>query len=120
VFPGGCLPSLGEIARATARAGDFRTVHCEDFGPHYARTLHAWRARFEASLDDVRRLGYGEEFIRLWRYYLCYCEAAFEARYLGLVQMVLERPSCRREPYEIAQAAARPTCGATPVCEAAR
>lgn len=109
VFPGGCLPSLGAIMESTARSGDLRTVHCEDFGSHYARTLAAWRSAFESRLADVRRLGYGEEFIRLWRYYLCYCQAAFEARYLGLVQLVLERPGCRHDPYAIVRAAAAAT-----------
>jgi len=108
VFPGGCLPSLGAITASTARTTELRFAHAENFGPHYARTLAAWRTRFESRLYDVRRLGYGEEFIRLWRYYLCYCEAAFEARYLGLVQLVFEGPRCRRDPIEMGVAAGSP------------
>jgi cyclopropane-fatty-acyl-phospholipid synthase len=106
VFPGGCLPSMGAIAASTGRTTELRIAHWEDLGPHYARTLRAWSERFEARLDEVRELGYGEEFVRLWRYYLAYCEAAFEARYLGLVQMVLAGPECRRDPLGIGAAAA--------------
>ena len=61
----------------------------------YALTLKHWRMRFLANLDAVRRLGYAEEFIRMWEYYLCYCEAGFRERNLGLVQVVLAKPGYR-------------------------
>lgn len=93
VFPGGCLTSLGAMLASTARVSDFRLVHCEDFGPHYARTLREWRSRFHWHLDEVRKLGYPERFIRLWHYYLCYCEAAFEERYIGVVQVQFDKPT---------------------------
>jgi cyclopropane-fatty-acyl-phospholipid synthase len=57
-------------------------------------------------LDDVRRLGYSERFIRLWTYYLCYCEAAFAERYIGLVQVQFDKPACRRDPRQITTRAA--------------
>lgn len=97
VFPGGCLPSLGAILASVGRATDMRLVHAEDFGPHYAETLRRWRRNFEARVDDVRGLGYSEEFIRLWRYYLCYCEAAFEERYIGVMQLQFDKPGRRRD-----------------------
>jgi len=106
VFPGGCLPSLGAIVGSTARATDLRMVHVEDFGPHYAETLRAWRTRFRERLDDVRALGYDERFVRLWTYYLAYCEAAFEERYIGVVQVQFDKPECRRDPITIGQRAA--------------
>lgn len=96
VFPGGCLPSVGAILASVARASDLRLQCVEDFGPHYARTLGQWRRAFRQSLDAVRALGYSEEFIRLWDYYLCYCEAAFEERCVGVVQIVFDRPLRRR------------------------
>lgn len=95
VFPGGCLTSMGAMLESTARVTDFRFVHAEDFGPHYAQTLREWRKRFHAQLDQVRALGYPDRFIRLWNYYLCYCEAAFEERYTGVVQVQWDKPRCR-------------------------
>ena len=97
VFPGGCLPSLGAILASIGRATDLRFVHAEDFAPHYAETLRRWRQAFHMRLDDVRRLGYSDEFIRLWNYYLCYCEAAFEERHVGVLQIQFDKPECRRD-----------------------
>lgn len=98
VFPGGCLPSMGAMFAATGRASDLRFVHAEDFGSHYAQTLRLWRQRFFARLDDIRALGYDDYFIRLWNYYLCYCEAAFEERYIGVVQLQFDKPQGRTDP----------------------
>jgi cyclopropane-fatty-acyl-phospholipid synthase len=106
VFPGGCLPSLGAIVDSTARATDLRMVHVEDFGPHYAETLRAWRSRFRDRLDEVRALGYDERFVRLWSYYMAYSEAAFEERYIGVVQVQFDKPRCRRDPISIGRRAA--------------
>lgn len=96
VFPGSHLPSLGAIAQALAAETDFTIAHLEDITAHYARTLRDWRSRFFARLDDVRRLGYPDTFIRLWDYYLCYCEAGFEERNILDVQLLLARARCRR------------------------
>lgn len=98
VFPGGCLPSLSRILESVARASDLRMQSVEDFSPHYARTLAHWRRAFASSLDAVRALGFTEEFIRLWEYYLSYCEAAFEERCVGVVQIVFDKPLRRRNP----------------------
>ena len=49
-------------------------------------------------LDEVKELGYSDEFIRLWNYYLCYCEAAFEERYVGVLQVQFDKPQCVRDP----------------------
>jgi cyclopropane-fatty-acyl-phospholipid synthase len=72
-----------------------RAVHVEDIGPHYARTLAEWRRRFFAMLDRVRELGYSEEFIRMWHYYLAYCEGGFAERAIGNVHMLIMRPEAR-------------------------
>ena len=101
VFPGSCVPSLGAIlAAAAGGAGgaSLRPAHLEEIGPHYAETLRRWRAAFEARLDAVRGLGFDERFVRLWRFYLAYCEAGFEERYLGDVQLVLRKPGSRAAP----------------------
>jgi cyclopropane-fatty-acyl-phospholipid synthase len=83
------------------RTTDMRLVHMEDIAPHYAETLRHWRRKFQDRIEDVRAMGYSEEFIRLWNYYLCYCEAGFEERYVGVVQMQFDKPECRRDPAEL-------------------
>jgi cyclopropane-fatty-acyl-phospholipid synthase len=98
IFPGGFIPSVAAITRSLAKVTDLRFFHVEDLTPHYARTLHVWRERFFANLDAVRKLGYPETFIRMWEYYLCYCEGAFRERYIGSVQLVLTKPDCRSTP----------------------
>ena len=70
--------------------------HMEDIGPHYARTLRLWRERLLARQDEVRAMGYPPSFLRMWEYYLCYCEGGFEERQLGDVQMLLTKPRSRR------------------------
>jgi cyclopropane-fatty-acyl-phospholipid synthase len=98
IFPGSCIPSVAAMCRSVARASDLRPVHLEDITPHYATTLRLWRERFFAHVDQVRQLGYSETFIRMWDFYLCYCEGGFAERYIGDVQMVLAKPLCRAEP----------------------
>jgi cyclopropane-fatty-acyl-phospholipid synthase len=97
VFPGGCLPSLGSILASVARVTDMRFLRAEDLSPHYAETLRRWRTAFHAQLHEVRALGYSEQFIKLWNYYLSYCEAAFEERCIGVLQILLEKPEYRRQ-----------------------
>ena len=84
--------------RVQLLSGD-QHMFADHVAEHYARTLSAWRARFRNSLDLVREFGYSERFIRLWEYYLCYCEAAFSERYVGVVQMLLAKPGSRRDLY---------------------
>ena len=98
IFPGSCIPSITAISNAIARATDLRLVHLEDITPHYARTLREWRKRFFASIDRVRALGYSNTFIRMWEYYLCYCEGGFTERYIGDVQMLFVKPGYRQDP----------------------
>ncbi len=98
IFPGSCIPSIAAMAHAIARVTDLRIFHLEDITPHYARTLRTWRQRFFENIEKVRKLGYGDTFIRMWEYYLCYCEGAFMERYLGDVQMLLTKPLCRKAP----------------------
>ena len=78
IFPGGLLPSLAVIERATHRTS-LLVTGVTDIGPHYAPTLRAWRAKFLANLDEVRGLGFDERFVRMWEYYLALCEAGFAA-----------------------------------------
>lgn len=98
IFPGGALPSLTVIAQTTARNSDLTISGIEEITQHYARTLQAWRQRFLAQLERVRALGYDERFIRMWQFYLCYCEGGFLERSIGTHQIVLAKPACRSEP----------------------
>jgi cyclopropane-fatty-acyl-phospholipid synthase len=98
IFPGSCVPSMGALVTAMGAESDLKPVQVEDIGPHYATTLRLWRERFNERLDDVRRLGYPERFVRMWNYYLCYCEAGFEERYLGDLQLLLHKSGCREQP----------------------
>ena len=98
IFPGGHLPSVEVMARAMRRASRLHVHGLEEIGPHYATTLAHWRQNLRANLARVRSLGYGEEFIRMWEYYFCYCEGGFMERVIGDVQMLLVKPGNRRMP----------------------
>jgi cyclopropane-fatty-acyl-phospholipid synthase len=98
IFPGGFLPSVTAMTETLCRYTDMKVFHLQDIGPHYARTLNEWRQRFFSRLDQIRGLGYSDEFIRLWEYYFCYCEGGFLERDIGTVQMLLTRPENSREP----------------------
>lgn len=98
IFPGGFLPSMSAISSCLRGNTDFRMFHYEDFGPHYAETLARWRDSFWRNIQQVKQLGFDAYFQRMWQYYLCYCEAGFRERQIGVAQIVLNRPECRREP----------------------
>jgi len=91
IFPGGCLPSPSEFRRQAQAAG-LQVVDELAFGPDYAETLRRWRDAFTQELDQVRTLGFDERFIRLWTFYLAYCEAAFDERNIDVMQFTLVRP----------------------------
>jgi cyclopropane-fatty-acyl-phospholipid synthase len=97
IFPGSCIPSIHAIMSAIARKTDLKLFHLEDITPHYVRTLAEWRKRFFDHMDNLRDMGFSDAFIRMWEYYLCYCEGGFAERYIGDVQMLLSKPMCRRE-----------------------
>ena len=108
IFPGGTLPSLTAIERSLART-NLRTVGLEDITPHYARTLRAWRERFQAAWPELHEHGYDERFRRMWDLYLAYCEAGFLERRISDVQLLLAKPAYRAEPL-----APLPDAAATP------
>ena len=87
IFPGGLLPSVGEIARVCARATQLGVYRLDEIGPHYAPTLGRWRERFLERVAEVRALGFDERFCRTWEFYLAYCEAAFASRAIRDVQL---------------------------------
>ena len=95
IFPGSFIPSVTAITDSVCRATDMKVFHLEDIGPHYATTLLRWRENFMSRLAEVRALGYPESFIRMWEFYLCYCEGGFRERQIGDVHMLLTTPRCR-------------------------
>jgi cyclopropane-fatty-acyl-phospholipid synthase len=91
IFPGSELASISEIRRSLARATSLSIAGLEEIGLHYTTTLAAWRRSFLANLDRVRALGFPQTFIRMWDYYLGYCEGAFAERYIGDAQILLAK-----------------------------
>lgn len=91
IFPGGFLPSITALTQTATGHTDLVVRDVFDIGRDYARTLADWRQRFESSLSRVSSLGYDERFIRMWRYYLCYCEGGFKARTISTIHMTLQR-----------------------------
>ena len=97
IFPGSNIPSITAMLNSITKASDLKLYDCEDIGPHYATTLRKWREHFLANIDAVRKLGYSEEFIKMWEFYLCYCEGGFAERALGDVHLLLIKPENRRD-----------------------
>lgn len=91
VFPGGCLPSPS-LFEEHARAAGLMVEERFAFGADYARTLHLWRERFLAERPAVAALGFDERFLRLWDFYLAYCEVAFDQCNTDVIQYTLRKP----------------------------
>ena len=91
IFPGGHLPSVSKVLDITTNHTRLNLVHMEEFAEDYAKTLRIWDQNFSQRIDEVKALGFDEYFIRMWKMYLNYCEAAFITRNIGLVQMVFSR-----------------------------
>ncbi|WP_153504091.1 SAM-dependent methyltransferase [Cumulibacter manganitolerans] len=92
IFPGGIIPSLPAIERTLDRHTTLELTEISKFGQSYADTLRIWRAGFDARLDEVRALGWDDQMIRAWQFYLAYSEAGFRTGYLDVAQLRLERP----------------------------
>ena len=92
IFPGGCLPCPREF-RAQAQAVGLQVVDVYAFGPDYAETLRRWREAFLAARSQVLQGGFDERFMRIWEFYLAYCEAAFSEGNIDVVQYTLQKPA---------------------------
>jgi cyclopropane-fatty-acyl-phospholipid synthase len=99
IFPGGCLPSMEAIVRSISRVTDLTVTRVDDYGLHYGETLRRWRANLHADEQSLDAMGLDERFVRMWDFYLCYCEAAFDERSISVVQMTLARSAWR--PHEV-------------------
>jgi cyclopropane-fatty-acyl-phospholipid synthase len=91
IFPGGMLPSVSIFENQAKNAG-LRVKDKFFFGEDYAHTLRLWAKSFNQRLEDVKDLGFKDEFIRLWNFYLYYCAAGFSVKNLEVVQFTLEKP----------------------------
>lgn len=90
IFPGGMLPASSELRDQSHDAGlIWRTTG--SYGSHYSRTLSEWRKAFEQAWPDITALGFDERFRRMWRYYLTYCEAGFNAGRIAVIQAGLQK-----------------------------
>jgi cyclopropane-fatty-acyl-phospholipid synthase len=100
IFPGGCLPSIAVMSEHIANTTDMMVDTIEDIGLHYARTLHDWRQQFDNNWQDIHACGYGDDFKRLWHYYLSYCEGAFIERVISTHHVVARKPLYKNQADE--------------------
>jgi cyclopropane-fatty-acyl-phospholipid synthase len=93
IFPGGFLPSITVLANQMTKHSDFVIRDIKDIGLDYARTLSDWHQAFDQKTDKLAQLGYDQRFVRMWRYYFCYCEGGFLERSISTVQLIASRPN---------------------------
>ena len=98
VFPGSCIPSIGILRKSMSDASDLRLTHLEEFGTHYATTLSRWAMNLRDNRDQVLARGYPRELLRLWDFYMAYCEGGFIERNIGLAQVEVRKPGCTDAP----------------------
>jgi len=92
IFPGGCLPSQQVIMDNLSHHTDMELVHFDDITQDYARTLNAWAEAFSHQHPAVKALGFDDVFIRMWEFYLAYCEGGFRQRVIGTSQWLFAKP----------------------------
>jgi cyclopropane-fatty-acyl-phospholipid synthase len=83
IFPGGCLPSINVISNCIANHTQMQLLFMRDIGKHYATTLIDWLRKFDQHVAQVKDQGFSEQFIRMWRFYFCYCAAGFKQSYIS-------------------------------------
>ncbi len=93
IFPGSLLPSVGAINNAINEVCDLTLVDLKDIGLDYAHTLNIWQQEFMKNIEEVKKLGFDDYFVRKWNYYFAYCEAAFAMRNINVMQLVYSRPN---------------------------
>lgn len=92
IFPGSFIPSISVLTQTASESG-LRLKQLNDIGLSYAQTIHHWRARFLAAREEVLALGFDENFIRMWDFYLCYCEGGFKEGVISNVHLLFESAS---------------------------
>jgi len=99
IFPGSCIPSVTAMIDSVTQATDMRLFNLEDIGPDYAITLRKWRENVNHHQSEIRAMGYSKQFLRMWEFYLCYCEGGFTERSISDVHMLLVKPNNRSSAY---------------------
>jgi len=89
IFPGSFIPCISVMTQAASEQ-KLRLKHLEDIGQSYAQTLNCWRQRFLEQRDQVLQLGFDERFIRMWDFYLCYCEGGFREGVISDAHLLFE------------------------------
>lgn len=95
IFPGGICPSLHALVDASYKWSTLTLEHIDNIGLHYAETLAEWRRRFNANEASVRKMGFDDVFMRVWNYYMTYCEAGFRSQTEHCLILVFSRPGNR-------------------------
>ena len=95
IFPGGFIPSVTAVVESARRVSDLRLFDLEDIGPHYAKTLMQWKNSFFNRLEEIKSLGYADEFIRMWDFYLSYSAGGFMERALSDAHFLFVKPENR-------------------------
>ncbi len=95
IFPGSCIPSIVAISSIVAAHTDLNMIHLEDITPNYPKTLRAWLNQMNANRDKIIAAGYSPEMLRMWEFYLCYCEGGFMERTIGDVHILFAKPGWR-------------------------
>ena len=92
IFPGSNLISVNHVLSVIKDFTDLSLVHLEDITKYYAETLKLWREKYKKEMSKIKKMGYSDEFLRMWDYYFIYCEAGFRERFIGDVQLVMAKP----------------------------
>ena len=95
IFPGSCIPSLTAIQNSLTNSTDLVINDVRDIGRHYAITLAHWRENFIKNKKNIRKLGFDEEFLRMWLFYFAYCEGGFEEKVISDVHLHITKPGYR-------------------------
>ena len=97
IFPGSCIPSVTALNNAAVKSSDLRLHTLEDITPNYVRTLQEWRRKFWSNAEAIKARGFDDRFMRMWEFYLCYCEGGFAERHIGNVHMLFTKSGYRDE-----------------------
>ncbi|MDP1932824.1 MAG: cyclopropane-fatty-acyl-phospholipid synthase family protein [Gammaproteobacteria bacterium] len=98
IFPGGCLPSNSVIAHHVSKDTDMQIIGLEDITRDYALTISHWRHNFLDRSREIQALGFTTEFMRMWDYYLAYCQGGFMERVIHTAQILIAKPQFRNTP----------------------
>ncbi len=91
IFPGGCLPCIATISHSIKKNTTMRIKAINDFGQDYATTLSHWHKRFTANEKKIKQLGFDDKFMRMFKFYFCYCEAGFLSSYISVIHTLMEK-----------------------------